>query len=187
MHVLDVGCGEGELMSELLNRGITVTGVEISKSAVESCRRQGLDVVEGVAEDLPFPANSFDGIVCSVVIPYTDERKAIAEWARVLKPGGVVRTTYHGIGYGLLYAGGGGDPQRKLRFYGFRMLVNTACYHLTGYRLPGFLGDTLCQAASRLQRFYDASGLTLMREIVVERCYGKPVFLGHALAKPNGD
>lgn len=186
MHVLDVGCGEGELMTELQRRGIGATGLEISGSAVESCRRQGLDVVKGTAEELPFPADSFDGIVCSVVIPYTNQRKAIAEWARVLKPGGIVRATYHGVGYGLLYAAGSGDPRRKLRLYGLRMLMNTACYHLTGCRLPGFLGDTLCQVPAQLQRCYDACGLTLIREFVVERYCGKPVFLGHALAKPNG-
>lgn len=184
-RILDVGCGEGTLMLELQRLGVFVTGVEIDKSAVDACRKQGLDVVEGTAEDLPFESSSFDGIVCSVVLPYTDERRAIAEWARVLKPGGCVRATYHGIGYGVQYAAGKGKPGWKSRIYGLRMLANTVCYHSTGFRLPGFLGDTLCQVPGRLRRRYEVCGLRLTDERIVGRFWGEPVFLGHALNKHN--
>ena len=86
--VLDVGCGEGELMSRLADRGCSVSGVEIDHSLVQMCRASGLQVVEGRAESLPLAAASVDAIVCSVVLPYTDERRVIAEWNRVLESGG---------------------------------------------------------------------------------------------------
>ncbi|HUR52607.1 MAG TPA: class I SAM-dependent methyltransferase [Gemmataceae bacterium] len=183
--VLDVGCGTGELMSEAADRGCSVEGVEIARPLVESCRAAGLRVSEGRAEHLPVPDASVDAILCSVVIPYTDERKAIAEWARVLRPGGFVNATYHGIGYGLSHL-----TRRaglKERIYGLRMLANTAVYGLTGRRLPGFLGDTLCQSRGRLRPSYRSVGLDLRSEQVVETCMGVPVFLCHRLEKPLAD
>ncbi len=180
-HLLDVGCGEGELMTELLHLGASVQGVEIASSLVQSCLAQGLDVTEGTAEHLPIPDASKNGIVCSVVLPYTDEQQAVAEWARVLKPGGWVNATYHGIGYGLGYLLRGSGA--KQRFYGLRMLANTAVYRTTARKLPGFLGDTLCQSTARMQFYYRRCGLTLEREQIVETVVGKPKFLCHRLIK----
>src|SRR5690606_7242849 len=124
-------------------------GVEIDTRLVAECRSRGLDVLQGQAEMLPFDGSSFDAVLCSVVVPYTDERRAVAEWARVLKLGGAVNLTTHGLGYGLDYLLRGNHWKR--RFYGFRMLVNSAVYEASGRRIPGFLGDTLCQTSSRMR------------------------------------
>lgn len=179
--VLDVGCGTGELMAELAGRGCSVTGVEIDPSLVESCRAAGFQANEGRAERLPAADGSLDAIVCSVVLPYTDERKAVVEWARVLRPGGVINATYHGLGYGLNYLTH--HPGLKNRFYGLRMLANTAFYGLTGRRLPGLLGDTLCQTGRRLRSYYRSVGLELHTEQVVGKCMGHPIFLCHRVVK----
>jgi SAM-dependent methyltransferase len=121
--VLDVGCGKGGLMTQLTGLGGKVVGIEIDQNLVNHCRGLGLDVHEGCAEELPFRDDSFDRIVCSVVVPYSDERKAVAEWVRVIKPGGRIFATYHGLGYGLNYAFMVADI--KKRVYGPRMLANT--------------------------------------------------------------
>ena len=168
-------------MSELASRGCLVTGVEIDPSLVRVCQAAGLPVCEGRAEGLPVADASVDGIVCSVVLPYTDERQAIAEWARVLRPGGAVNATYHGVGYGLYYLTGGRGIM--CRVYGFRMLANTLFYQLFGRRLPGFLGDTLCQTSRRLRSYYRASGLVLEREQVVGAVMGHPQYLCHRVVK----
>lgn len=168
-------------MQELAERGCSMAGVEIDLSLVESCRRAGLQVSEGQAERLPITADSLDAVTCSVVIPYTEEWQAVAEWARVLRQGGIVNATYHGIGYGLNYLVRGNSLKR--RFYGFRMLANTFYYRLTGRRLPGFLGDTLCQSSRRLRAYYRAVGLELRAEQVVGRCFGLPIFLCHRAVK----
>jgi len=181
LAVLDIGCGAGDLMSELVSRGCSVTGVESDSSVVQTCRAAGLQVSEGRAEDLPVADASVDGIVCSVVLPYTDERQAIAEWARVLKPGGAVNVTCHGVGYGLDYLIRGRGWKR--RFYGFRMLSNTLFYRLSGRRLPGFLGDTLCQTSRWMSSYYQAFGLDLEREQVVGVVMGFPQFLCHRVVK----
>lgn len=181
MSVLDVGCGRGELLAELAQRGCTVRGVEINPALVEACRASGLTVDAGAAEQLPIASESHDAIVCSVVLPYTDERKAVAEWARVLRPGGVVLATYHGTGYGVNYILNGG--RFATRCYGLRMLANTACCSLTNRRLPGFLGDTQCQTARRLARHYRHAGLTLVEQKIVGHCAGLPMFICHRLEK----
>ena len=181
--VLDVGCGTGGLMSELESMGCSVSGVEINRSLVESCRANGLQVSEGRAERLPVESESVDAIVCSVVLPYVDQKPAIAEWARVLHPGGMVNATYHGIGYGLDYLTRGAGF--KTKFYGFRMLANTAFHALTGGRLPGFLGDTFCQNRRRLNSYYRSAGLELVSELIVNKCAGLPVFFCHRLMKPK--
>ncbi|MEI6668156.1 MAG: class I SAM-dependent methyltransferase [Acidobacteriota bacterium] len=180
-RVLDVGCGEGGLMVELSRRGISVTGIEIDPSLVGRCRAMGLDVAEGRAEALPIHDGGVDAVVCSVVLPYTDERRAVAEWARVLAPGGSASASCHGCGYGFDYLCRGRGWRQ--RFYGFRMLANTVVYRLTGRRLPGFLGDTLCQSSGQLKSYYRAFGLTLERELVVGAFLGAPLFLCHRVVK----
>lgn len=175
MRVLDVGCGTGDLMLALRDRGCDVQGIEIEPRLVDACRARGLDVHHGRAEQLPLSAESIDAIVCSVVLPYTDERAAIAEWARVLRPGGIVNVTCHGLGYGLDYL------LRKrpwrYRFYGFRMLVNTLGYGAVRRRLPHFLGDTLCQSRGRLLTFYRRYGFSLHAEQLVETWLKLPIFI----------
>lgn len=168
-------------MSVLASRGCTVKGVEIDASCVQACQAAGLNAIEGRAECLPVSDASVDAIVCSVVLPYTDQRRAIAEWSRVLRPGGIVNVTCHGIGYGLDYLIRG--PGLSRRLYGVRMLLNTQVYQLLGRRLPGWLGDTLCQQSRALNNCYRASGLTLVREEVVGAVMGLPRYLCHRVVK----
>jgi ubiquinone/menaquinone biosynthesis C-methylase UbiE len=181
MTVLDVGCGQGGLMSELAGRGCSVTGVEIDSSLVRYCQDLGLRVSSGRAEALPVADSSLDAVVCSVVLPYTDERLAVGEWARVLKPGGTVNVVCHGVGYGLEYLLHAHGLQKRL--YGLRMLANSLCYSITGQRLPGFLGDTLCQTSRRLRSYYRDYGLRLERVRVIGVVMGCPQFLCHRLVK----
>lgn len=180
-RVLDVGCGDGDLLREYLRAGCEVSGLEIDPHWVQTHQADGLDVRLGCAEELPFASQEFDRIVCSVVLPYTREREVVAEWARVLRPGGLVLMTCHGTGYGWNYLLRGETLKRRV--YGGRMLVNTVCYRLSGARLPGFWGDTLCQGSGRLQRYYTACHLRLTEEQVIETCCGRPRFLAHAIRK----
>jgi SAM-dependent methyltransferase len=179
--ILDVGCGDGNMMVELADQGFSVTGVDIDPDSLRTCRERGLTVKEGIAEQLPFAAESFDGIICSVTIPLTDEVKAISEWARVLKPGGFVRATYHGLGYGPYYVMHGHNWRKRV--LGLRMMFNTPVYRATGKRLPGFLGDSLCQTPNRLNAYYRQFGLTVEQEVIADRYCGFPRFFGHRLRK----
>jgi SAM-dependent methyltransferase len=175
MNVLDVGCGMGTLMRELRSSGAQVLGIEPDPDRARACTEAGLPVTVGKGERLPFADASFDAAVCSVVLPYTDERQAVAELGRVLRPGGFASVTCHGIGYGLYYVGHG--PGWRRRFYGVRMLANTAVYRTTGSRLPGFLGDTLCQTPRRLAKYIREAGLVVETSGTIEAAMGIPRFL----------
>lgn len=67
-RVLDIGCGDGALISLLAReRGAVVRGIEIDQGKVHSCVRRGLSVVQGDGErDLEeFPSGGYDYVVFS--------------------------------------------------------------------------------------------------------------------------
>jgi ubiquinone/menaquinone biosynthesis C-methylase UbiE len=91
--ILEVGCGSGALIEELENDGYTeVVGLDMSALAVDAARARGVDsVVQGDATALEYEDDSFDVVVASDVLEHLmNERRALAEWNRVLKPGGAL-------------------------------------------------------------------------------------------------
>ena len=88
-QVLDVGCGDGELMEYLLkNRTKNIRGLEISKENVQNCLSKGLTVIEGDAEnDLKqFPDLSFDYVILSQTLQaFLSPEKVISELLRIGK------------------------------------------------------------------------------------------------------
>lgn len=97
--VLDVGCGEGDQMIEIVTGGSLVFGLDPDSSALAHCRSQGLSVLRASAEQVPVKDASLDGILCKVVLPYTREEQVIREFSRLLKPGGRCHLIGHGAGY----------------------------------------------------------------------------------------
>ena len=94
--VLDVGCGDGALVRMMTKRGARVTGVEISPAQIARARAAdavGDEVyIEAPGERLPFGDGCMDIVVFfnslhHVDVPAMDA--AIAEAARVLRPGGL--------------------------------------------------------------------------------------------------
>jgi SAM-dependent methyltransferase len=88
-RILDVGCGTGINLDPLAERGRAV-GVDLSATALAFCRRRGLGgLVQGRGECLPFPDGSFDVVSAIGVVEHIEaDAAAVAEWARVLAPGG---------------------------------------------------------------------------------------------------
>ena len=87
--VLDVGCGDGELM-KYITENITenVRGLEISKANIQKCIAKGLTVIEGDAEkDLKqFPSSSYDFVILSQTLQaFLDPEKVMNELLRVGK------------------------------------------------------------------------------------------------------
>ncbi|MCI4665226.1 MAG: class I SAM-dependent methyltransferase [Neomegalonema sp.] len=92
-RALDVGCGEGRFSRMLRARGIDTIGVDPTARLIEEARRRDPegDYREGNGEKLAFDDNSFDLVVCCMVlIDIPDYRAAIDEAARVLAPGGAL-------------------------------------------------------------------------------------------------
>jgi SAM-dependent methyltransferase len=174
-RVLDIGCGEGWQLSRLAADGVWPCGIDMSMTALRSCRSRSLSFVQGTGESLPFLPESFDGVICKVVLPYVKERTTITEIGRVLRPGGVAYLVSHGAGYYLRYLLQ--LPHFALRLYGARSLLNTWLWVATDRLLPGFLGDTLFQSRRRLLECYRAAGLKLERDSPSPKYLGFSVFL----------
>ncbi len=89
--ILDIGCSIGATLLAAEQLGWKATGVDVSKSAVNVCRQEGLNChqVDGIA--LPFASESFDLITHWHVIEHVENvSEALNEWKRVLKPGGLM-------------------------------------------------------------------------------------------------
>jgi ubiquinone/menaquinone biosynthesis C-methylase UbiE len=180
-RVLDIGFGGGDQMRRLKARGCLSVGLELDPQLARRGRQSGLSVCRARAEQLPVQTAAMDGVVCKVVIPYTEESRAIAEIARVMRPGAIARISYHGAGYFLRYLLT--DPNWKVRFYGLRTIANTVFYRLVGRRLRGFMGDTLYQTEQRLRRYYSQSGLELVDSVPSATFAGAPVFIYHIVRR----
>ena len=85
--ILDVGCGNGELMKYILdNISNNIRGLEISKENVQECIKKGLTVIEGNAElDLgQFPNKSYNYVVLSQTLQaFLNPEKVLYELLRV--------------------------------------------------------------------------------------------------------
>lgn len=98
---LDIGCGTGDVALAVLRTSATtkVTGIdpaaEMLTLATVKTRKAGMadraTYQVGDATALPFPENSFDGIVCAFCLRnVVDRATALSEMRRVLKPAGTV-------------------------------------------------------------------------------------------------
>jgi ubiquinone/menaquinone biosynthesis C-methylase UbiE len=94
-RALDVGCGPGPLTAALadLLGAESVAAVDPLEAYIEACRERvpGADVRLGVAEELPFAADSFDAVLAQLVVQLLDDPgDGVREMTRVARPGGVV-------------------------------------------------------------------------------------------------
>jgi ubiquinone/menaquinone biosynthesis C-methylase UbiE len=100
-RVLEIGAGTGLNLARY-PRDARVVAVEPEPTMAARAADRGraaaasIGVVRGVAEVLPFPDGSFDAVVaCYVLCSVADQRRAIEEIRRVLRPGGQVRVYEH--------------------------------------------------------------------------------------------
>jgi SAM-dependent methyltransferase len=90
-RIIDIGCGEGQLARMLAGAGAQVTGVDSTRAQLETAVRRGggPHYVRSSATALAVADHSFDAAVVCLVFEHLDDLDAaVAEVARVVRPGG---------------------------------------------------------------------------------------------------
>lgn len=91
-RILDIGCAGGAFLTELKQKGYNnVYALDYSADAIALCRKNGIEhayVMDGHKPE--FPEGTFDVIVASDSLEHLeDEQKALSNWHKVLKDGGI--------------------------------------------------------------------------------------------------
>lgn len=88
-HILDLGCGDGQLTARIAEMGVRIRGVDASPAMVAAARARGVVADEAAAEQLPHADASFDAVFSNAVLHWVrGQDEMLAEVRRVLKPGG---------------------------------------------------------------------------------------------------
>ncbi|MCS7089032.1 MAG: methionine biosynthesis protein MetW [Thermoflexales bacterium] len=99
-RVLDLGCGDGELLAQLVaQKGVYARGVEISEAAVRACVARGLSVRQGNIEEglADFPDGVFDFVILSETIAYLNRPAPVVQ--EMLRVGRTAIISFRNAGY----------------------------------------------------------------------------------------
>ena len=136
-RVLDVGCGPGNLLVALsTDTPALLVGVDVDAIFLTAGRSQIRKLIEPSSAHpallraslpiLPFADASFDLVTCFLVMPHVpDDTTALTELARVLKPGGTLAISGHGVGFPLRYL-------KRFKLKSLQMYLASLIYRCTG-------------------------------------------------------
>lgn len=99
-RLLDVGIGTGRGSLPLARAGLEVTGVDSSQAMLEQTRKLAGDtpirLQQGDLGDLKFADGGFDSVMSlNVLVHFPNWREILAEWRRVVRPGGRILFDIH--------------------------------------------------------------------------------------------
>ena len=139
-NVLDVGCGPGNHLAALsAGKPKLLVGVDIDERFLTIGRSKIDELITPSSTfpslictslpTLPFADSTFDLVTCFLVMPHVpDDKEALSELARVLKPGGMLAISGHGFGFPLRYL-------KRFRLKPLQMYLASLIYGCTGKKL----------------------------------------------------
>jgi len=147
--VLDAGCGTGRYLELIRSRNARAIGIDRSQ-AMLSCATRPAALIRGDLCALPLETGSVDAVVCALALgDVADLALAIAEFARVVRPGGLLL-------YSVVHPDGGPagwtrtfdtpDGQRHVASY-----WHSRANHERSLAAAGFRIDALCEPAIERQ------------------------------------
>lgn len=160
--VLDVGCGPGNhLVALSAGKPKLLVGVDIDERFLRTGRSKIDELITPSSTFpsllcaslpcLPFADATFDLVTCFLVMPHVpDDKIALSELARVLKPGGMLAISGHGFGFPLRYL-------IQFRLKPLQMYVASLIYKSTGKKL---IRNTL-QNDKKICKILNSIGLTV--------------------------
>lgn len=170
--VLDVGCGPGNLLVALsadnphllIGVDVDATFLSIGYSKIKELIAPSSKIPTLICASLPtlpFANETFDLVTCFLVMPHVpDDKAALTELARVLKPGGTLAVSGHGLGFPLRYL-------KRFKLKPLQMYLASLIYRCTGKKL---IRNTL-QNEEKICNILNDIGLT-----VDVQNYNKKVF-----------
>jgi demethylmenaquinone methyltransferase/2-methoxy-6-polyprenyl-1,4-benzoquinol methylase len=160
-HVLDVATGTGLVAERLLARGHRVTGLDQSPDMLAQARRRfgaRVELVEASATEIPFPDAAFDHLTFTYLLRYVDDPgAALAELARVVRPGGAIVNLEFCVPRGVwrplwdLYVGVGLPAAGRL--------VSPAWHEVGRFLGPSIRGFYECWPLERQLELWRAAGI----------------------------
>ena len=173
-RVLDVGCGAGQELIPFASSAFCI-GVDSAVDAALVGRqlfrtyqpRANAVFVRAAAEELPFQSSSFDAVVCRLALPYTNNKQALSEIARILRPGGILFLKIHHARY---YVSKAWDAvsNRSIRslIHALRVLIAGFIYHAIGKQLRiRLISPETFQTEWLLRRELSKLSLSIEREL----------------------
>lgn len=161
-YVLDVGCGPGNhLVALSTGDPKLLVGVDNDERFLTTGRSKidelisssstFLSLICASLPTLPFADSTFDLVTCFLVMPHVpDDNIALSELARILKPGGMLAISGHGLGFPLHYL-------KRFRLKPLQMYVASLIYKCTGKKL---IRNTL-QNDKKICKILHSIGLTV--------------------------
>lgn len=147
-RILDVGCGDGRFLSEMVHRGWSGEGIETDPIAAELARqRAGVPIWETTLESAVFEPGSFDAVSFLHVLEHVSDPRAVLRSARtVLRGGGTLLIAVPNVASfeASLFGSSWYHLDLPRHFWGFtpsslRWLVNESLFRVTSIRYLPFL------------------------------------------------
>src|SRR3989344_751184 len=132
--ILDAGCGRGFYVSSLTEFNFIkeIHGIEVNSAylqiAQQNCTDKRIILQRGSINNLPYKEATFDFVICSEVLEHlSDDKQALSELTRVLKPGGALCMTVPCSNFPFLW-----DPLNWLLMKIFNTHINQDIWWLAG-------------------------------------------------------